>query len=74
MAIKLTEAMLCLDCDTIHGVDESAGTKVGDSGACPACGSRHSWPLCNWVRPVYARGAADQPPRIRFHKYGRRLA
>jgi len=33
-------AMYCNDCPAIYS---------SDGGACPACGSKHGWPLAKWL-------------------------
>lgn len=57
MAIKLTEAMICLDCDVIYAEGEIASYKLGYN-KCPACGSEHGWPISKWIRPIYANACA----------------
>ena len=58
MAIKLTEAILCLNCDAIYGGAENGAAGSGQAGACPACGSLCGWPLSQWIRPIYTERRA----------------
>jgi hypothetical protein len=63
MAIKLTEAILCLNCDVIYGGEESDAAGSGQHPVCPTCGSKCGWPISRWVRPVFG---ADFTKGVRF--------
>lgn len=66
MAIKLTEAMMCLNCDAIYAESESAGS--GRPAGCPVCGSKCAWPLSRWIRPVYLTPGATSSETGRQNK------
>jgi hypothetical protein len=42
-ALPLREAVLCLQCDTLHHVQRAT---------CPACGGRQSFPVTRWLRSI----------------------
>jgi len=49
--MKLKNAMLCLDCDSIY--DGGRNPEDGKAAReCPHCGSRARWPLAMWIKPL----------------------
>lgn len=51
MKLPLSEARICLECDTIH-----------DLQSCPECGSATFYFLSNWIRPRRPPVQEEQAP------------
>lgn len=53
--MKLQEALLCIDCETVYAIG---------SNRCPQCGSQVAYPLSRALdRPPVAAVRVVQPPR-----------
>ena len=61
--MKLSDAVLCLDCDSVYAVKQMLYSPRAESfqqrNPCPHCGSRSGWPLKNWVQPVHGVSVND---------------
>jgi len=51
--MKLSEAVLCLDCDSIYSAARTpVPAPVERREPCPYCGGGAGWPLQQWLQPL----------------------
>lgn len=51
-SIKLRDAALCINCDTIYSIRPGANELSSNAASCPDCGSRQRLVLTRIVEPV----------------------